>query len=82
MPLVSRRFREACRDPSLWRVLQLTHMNVLTKERWTGMLHWLTGHASRLGSIQFTDDNVRFCVGCVTAIKCCFAFADLLWHSI
>ena len=53
VPLVSRRFSEACRDPSLWPELCVDHASVLTEARWQSFLLWLAVRASGLHTLVF-----------------------------
>ena len=59
VPLVSRRFAEACRDPSLWLHFNVSHDAFWTKARWLSFLRWLAARASGMQSIQFGDDDDR-----------------------
>ena len=62
VPLVSRRFSEACRDPSLWPELYLPHVHhaaFSTEARWRSFLRWLAARGSGLRTRDFDvdDDN-------------------------
>lgn len=56
VPLVSRRFCEACRDPSLWTELRLRYSCFRTEAAWRSFLRWLAAHASGLQKLVFCDD--------------------------
>ena len=58
MPLVSRRFSEACRDPSLWPELRVLHASFLTEARWRSFLRWLAVRGSGLQTLTFGKDEV------------------------
>ena len=51
--LVSRRFNEACRDPSLWSDLCVLHGSIKTEARWQSFLRWLAVRASGLQTLVF-----------------------------
>lgn len=55
MPLVSRRFWAASRDPSAWPELTLVHTAFSTEERWMSALIWLAlrGHGLRTFTFEF-----------------------------
>ena len=57
--LVSRRFCEACRDPSLWSELRLQYSYFQTEARWRSFLRWLAARAPWLQKLVFCDDWVR-----------------------
>ena len=57
MPLVSRRFSEACRDPTLWRELRVLHRQFRTEARWQSFLRWLAVRASWLQTFMLNDDE-------------------------
>ena len=59
MPLVSRRFSEACRDPSLWPELRVLHAAFSTEARWRSFLRWLAARGSGLQTLAFGDERVR-----------------------
>ena len=48
VPLVSRRFSEACRDPSLWSELHVLQSAFRTEARWRSFLRWLSVRARGL----------------------------------
>ena len=53
VPLVSRRFSEACRDPSLWPELRVLHAAFSTEARWRSFLRWLAARGSGLRTLVF-----------------------------
>ena len=53
VPLVSRRFSEACRDPSLWPQLHVLHGAFSTEARWRSFLRWLAARGSGLRALTF-----------------------------
>ena len=53
VPLVSRRFSEACRDPSLWPELRVMHAAFSTEARWRSFLRWLAARGSGLQTLAF-----------------------------
>ena len=53
VPLVSRRFREACRDPSLWPELRVRHGAFSTEARWWSFLLWMAVRGSGLQTLVF-----------------------------
>ena len=53
VPLVSRRFSEACRDPSLWPDLRVRHHQFSTEARWRSFLRWLAARGSGLQTLAF-----------------------------
>jgi hypothetical protein len=57
VPLVSRYFSEACRDPSLWPELRVLHAAFLTEARWQSFLRWLAVRASGLHTLVFGSIN-------------------------
>ena len=57
VPLVSRRFCEACRDPSVWPELRVLHSAFLTEARWQSFLHWLAERASGLWAFELVDEE-------------------------
>ena len=57
VPLVSRRFSEACRDPSLWPELRVPHASVLTEAHWQSFLRWLAVRASGLHTLVFGEEE-------------------------
>ena len=59
MPLVSRRFVAACREPSVWPELRVLHSALGTEERWRGFLRWLAARASGLQTLVFGADTDR-----------------------
>ena len=67
VPLVSRRFSEACRDPSLWPELRVLHAAFSTEARWRSFLRWLAARDSGLQTLAFGDEQVR--LTCLTAVK-------------
>ena len=58
VPLVSRRFSEACRDPSLWPELRVLHAAFSTEARWRSFLRWLAARGSGLRTLAFGDRQV------------------------
>ena len=59
MPLVSRCFSEACRDPSLWRELRVLHADFRTEAHWQGFLRWLAVRDSGLRTLVFGEIGER-----------------------
>lgn len=59
VPLVSRLFGEACRDPSLWSHLHLLHLMCFTEASWHSVLRWLALRASMLQSLTIGDSLRR-----------------------
>lgn len=55
MPLVSRCFRDASRDPALWPELTVSQAALPTRARWTSFLRWLAKRGSGLQSLVFVD---------------------------
>ena len=53
VPLVSRRFAEACRDPTLWPKLHVAHAAFLSEATWRGFLRWLAHRASGLQMLMY-----------------------------
>ena len=53
MPLVSRRFRNASRDPAAWPELKVSHTAFSTEARWMSFLRWLVTVGSGLHSLVF-----------------------------
>ena len=53
VPLVSRRFRKACRDPSMWSELSVPYADLSTEARWRSFLRWLAVHAPGLQTLAF-----------------------------
>ena len=58
VPLVSRRFSEACRDPSLWPELRVLHAAFSTEARWRSFLRWLAARGSRLQTFALGNEQV------------------------
>ena len=58
MPRVSRRFHEACRDPTLWPQLDVVHSQFWTDALWQSFLRWLATVASGLHSFLLDEDMV------------------------
>ena len=58
MPLVSRRFSEACLDPSLWLELRVLPGTFSTEARWRSFLRWLAARGSGLQTLAFGDRQV------------------------
>ena len=58
VPLVSRRFSEACRDPSLWPELRVLHAAFSTEARWRSFLRWLAARGSGLQTLVFGEEEV------------------------
>ena len=57
VPLVSRRFSEACRDPNMWPDLHVLHASFGTEAGWQSFLRWLAVRASGLHTLVFGHDN-------------------------
>ena len=57
VPLVSRRFSEACHDPSLWPDLCVLHASFRTEARWQSFLRWLAVRASGLHTLVFGRES-------------------------
>ena len=55
MPLVSRRFRDASRDPSLWPALTVSHNWFMIRARWMSFLRWLAAKGFGLQSLVFAN---------------------------
>ena len=55
MPLVSRAFAEACRDPALWPDLHVRHGAFRTDALWRGFLRWLSVRGSGLQALNFVN---------------------------
>ena len=55
MPLVSRAFSEACRDPCTWPELSLTYSDLSTEAHWLSILRWLAVRASGLQTLVCRD---------------------------
>ena len=53
VPLVSRRLREACRDPCLWPELRVLLPSFRTEARWRSFLGWLTVWGPGLQTLVF-----------------------------
>ena len=53
VPLVSRRFRDASRDPAAWPELTVSHAAFPTRARWMSFLRWLATMGSGLHSLHF-----------------------------
>lgn len=53
VPFVSRRFNEACRDPSLWPELRVLYSAFRTEARWRSFLRWLAVRAPGLRMLVF-----------------------------
>ena len=60
VPLVSRRFAEACRDPTLWPELQVPCAAFASEAHWRGFLRWLAHRASGLQTLVYGNSKVRF----------------------
>ena len=59
MPLVGRRFSEACRDPFAWPELHVLYKSLPTKVRALSFLSWLAVRAPGLQMLVFGRDTVR-----------------------
>lgn len=59
VPLVSRRLRQACRDPSLWHELRVPQHWLSTEARWQSFLQWLAWRAAGLRNLTFSRKQVR-----------------------
>ena len=65
MPLVSRYFREVCRDPCLLPTeLRIFDRDFWSEARWRSFLRWLAARASALRTFQYglevpEGDNLR-----------------------
>ena len=59
VPLVSRRFSEACRDPALWPELHVPQEKLSTEARWQSFLRWLALRAPGLHTFLFGNERVR-----------------------
>ena len=59
VPLVSRRFSEACRDPSLWPELRVLHDSFRTEARWQSFLRWLAVRASGLRTLVVSHNSTE-----------------------
>ena len=58
VPLVSRCFSEACRDPNLWPELRVPRAySFRTEARWQSFLRWLAVRASGLHTLVFGRNN-------------------------
>ena len=68
MPLVSRRLRDACRDPSTWPELRVLHSELSTQARWRSFLRWLTARASGLRLLVFGGYRVRASISALRII--------------
>ena len=61
VPLVSRLFSEACRDPCLWPELSVLHHQFSTEACWRSFLRWLAFRAPGLQSFEI-NGPARFAV--------------------
>ena len=59
VPLVCRRFAEACRDPSAWPELHIPEPAWVEEQRWQGFLRWLPARAPGLQTLVSDRDWVR-----------------------
>ena len=55
VPLVSRRFRDASRDPAAWPELTVSHAALSTRGRWMSFLRWLATMGSGLHSLMLAE---------------------------
>ena len=61
MHLVSRGFREICRDPALWAELNVRrHYSFWTEPLWQSFLRWLAACGSGLQKLDFNCSGVCF----------------------
>lgn len=58
VPLTSRRFREACRDPTAWPELHILRRCFGRKARWLSFQRWLAVRASGLQKLVLGDHQV------------------------
>lgn len=59
VPLVCRRFRDACRDPNAWPELHALRVQPLSEARCENFLRWLAVRVSKLQTIVIGDVQVR-----------------------
>ena len=60
MPLVSRRFSEACREPALWPELHVLLAQLWSHRRQRSFLRWLAPRAPGLRTLVIGDPVVSY----------------------